>query len=280
MPCRGRRLSSVSLLVVWSLLLGAVGDAVAAPPNPPPRPPAGPPAKPVVLPPEGAEVPGARASWPTMGDAAQAELGPAPLSLDGSPVPVTSSVSLPKFPPPAAGLGPAPRNLHAKPSVPDGRFDVAVERVGVGPVWSRRLSEVTPVSVVAPTAARAREMAGERRRTPSAVAVNVIGSQRASEIGLFGMAVTLEDASPAAEVVAGDTAVVTVEFDYDDFRYAYGGDFAGRLQVVRLPACSLTTPDEPGCLVPEVVGSFVNDIERGVLTAGVGCGLGSTFGRG
>ncbi|MFI6318735.1 RHS repeat-associated core domain-containing protein [Nonomuraea sp. NPDC050556] len=35
--------------------------------------------------------------------------------------------------------------------------------------------------------------------------------------------------------------------DYAPFAAAYGGDWASRLRLVRLPACALTTPEAPGC---------------------------------
>ncbi|WP_203734384.1 RHS repeat domain-containing protein [Paractinoplanes durhamensis] len=40
---------------------------------------------------------------------------------------------------------------------------------------------------------------------------------------------------------------VEVDVDAATFRNAYGGDFADRLRLVRLPACALTTPTVPAC---------------------------------
>ena len=88
-------------------------------------------------------------------------------------------------------------------------------------------------------------MASENRRTPSAAVGNVIGSERAHALGLFAMGVTLEDASPSAEARPGVEPVIEVEFDYDEFRSAFGGNFAERLQLVRFPACVLTNPADP-----------------------------------
>ncbi|GAA1312185.1 RHS repeat-associated core domain-containing protein [Saccharothrix xinjiangensis] len=56
-----------------------------------------------------------------------------------------------------------------------------------------------------------------------------------------------------------------VEVDYSRFRWAYGGDWAARLKLVRLPDCALSTPDEPKCR-GEVVPSY-NDTGSGVVMA-------------
>ena len=46
---------------------------------------------------------------------------------------------------------------------------------------------------------------------------------------------------------------VALDVDYSGFATAYGGDFGGRLRLVRLPGCALTTPDLPECHVPAPV---------------------------
>ena len=44
---------------------------------------------------------------------------------------------------------------------------------------------------------------------------------------------------------------VDVSVDDSSFLAAYGGDYASRLHLVRLPACALTTPDLPACQVQQ-----------------------------
>ncbi|WP_268248797.1 polymorphic toxin-type HINT domain-containing protein [Streptomyces brasiliensis] len=61
---------------------------------------------------------------------------------------------------------------------------------------------------------------------------------------------------------------VQVAIDYSGFRYAYGGDFASRLHLVKLPVCALQTPDAEGCTEREYV-SAENDTAKGTLTATV-----------
>ncbi|MEV7413860.1 RHS repeat-associated core domain-containing protein [Streptomyces sp. NPDC089919] len=65
---------------------------------------------------------------------------------------------------------------------------------------------------------------------------------KAQAAGIRGLLFSLEaeDGTRAAR-----TATVTV--DPASFRSAYGGDYASRLRLVRLPACALTTPERPAC---------------------------------
>ncbi len=61
---------------------------------------------------------------------------------------------------------------------------------------------------------------------------------------------------------------VQVDVDYSRFKYAYGGDFAGRLRLVKMPACALETPQAEGCTEREYVPAD-NDTKTGTLTATV-----------
>src|SRR6266540_103308 len=55
--------------------------------------------------------------------------------------------------------------------------------------------------------------------------------------------------SPAGRSLAapGDPSRLSVEVDYSGFRGVFGADWAARLGLVRLPACVLVAPAEPGC---------------------------------
>jgi RHS repeat-associated protein len=61
---------------------------------------------------------------------------------------------------------------------------------------------------------------------------------------------------------------VPVSLDYAKFRYAYGGDWASRLGLVRLPDCAATTPQEPGCDTATPVVSH-NDVHAARVSADV-----------
>jgi hypothetical protein len=60
---------------------------------------------------------------------------------------------------------------------------------------------------------------------------------------------------------------VRLSVNYAGFRNAYGGDWAGRLRLVALPECGLTTPGTAGCQAVEL-GS-VNNVSAGTVTATV-----------
>ncbi|MEU9400744.1 polymorphic toxin-type HINT domain-containing protein [Streptomyces sp. NPDC048242] len=59
---------------------------------------------------------------------------------------------------------------------------------------------------------------------------------------------------------------VRAGLDYSSFAGLYGGDYASRLTLVRLPACALTTPEVKKCRTTEPVKT-VNDTEKRTLTA-------------
>lgn len=61
---------------------------------------------------------------------------------------------------------------------------------------------------------------------------------------------------------------VQVGIDYSGFKYAYGGEFASRLRLVKLPECALQTPEAEGCTGREFVEAE-NDTKTGTLTATV-----------
>ncbi|MBB5773691.1 RHS repeat-associated core domain-containing protein [Nonomuraea jabiensis] len=73
----------------------------------------------------------------------------------------------------------------------------------------------------------------------------------------------------AARLTGQSAGKVRAEFSYASFRDAYGGNFATRLQVLRVPACALTTPRPRDCVVrPQQVKAH-NDIKTGTLTADI-----------
>ncbi|GAA3044286.1 RHS repeat-associated core domain-containing protein [Actinokineospora globicatena] len=58
---------------------------------------------------------------------------------------------------------------------------------------------------------------------------------------------------------------VRVSVDYGQFRSAFGGDWASRLRLARLPECALSTPDKPECAPTEVASK--NDAKAGTVAA-------------
>jgi RHS repeat-associated protein len=72
------------------------------------------------------------------------------------------------------------------------------------------------------------------------VTVRVADQGTAQAAGLHGMLFTVGSSAAGAATVAVDDS---------SFKFAYGGDYASRLHLVEMPACSLTTPKVARCQV-------------------------------
>jgi RHS repeat-associated protein len=107
------------------------------------------------------------------------------------------------------------------------------------------------------------DQAAQDQVTPDQVDVRVLDRQEVAPAGGIGMGleVTRTDGSESP-------GQVQVAIDYSGFKYAYGGDFASRLRLVKLPACALQTPEAEGCTDREFVPVH-NDTDSGTLTATV-----------
>ncbi|PRH80307.1 type IV secretion protein Rhs [Streptomyces solincola] len=71
------------------------------------------------------------------------------------------------------------------------------------------------------------------------VTVNVLDRQRTEQLGVKGVVLTLTAPATGAKARVG--------VDYGAFAAAYGGDWAGRLQVLQLPDCALSDPSAAKC---------------------------------
>src|SRR2546429_189346 len=76
------------------------------------------------------------------------------------------------------------------------------------------------------------------------VRVAVGDRSRAAAVGVAGVVVSLSRADGVA-----DAGRVRVSLGYNGFADAFGGDYAGRLRLVQLPGCALTTPEVSACRV-------------------------------
>lgn len=99
--------------------------------------------------------------------------------------------------------------------------------------------------------------------SPEQVDVRVLDREEVAPAGGVGLGVqvTRTDGVPSA-------GQVQIAIDYSGFKYAYGGDFASRLRLVKVPDCALQTPDAEGCTEREFV-PVDNDTAAGTLTATV-----------
>jgi RHS repeat-associated protein len=108
--------------------------------------------------------------------------------------------------------------------------DAAIPPNGAAARWAGRL----PVSISA-------AKGGHRANVGTRLHVTLPGQAAAQKLGVRGVVLS---AQPNART-SGGTA--RVGLDYSAFKDAYGGDWSGRLHLVQLPACALTTPEAPAC---------------------------------
>ncbi|GAA0245263.1 hypothetical protein GCM10010492_50780 [Saccharothrix mutabilis subsp. mutabilis] len=92
---------------------------------------------------------------------------------------------------------------------------------------------------------------------PQRVVLDVLDRQAAERAGVDGVLFGVRRVDGARR--AGP---VTVDFDYSGFRSAFGGDYASRLALLRLPACAVTAPERAECRVGTVVPA-TNDVRAG-----------------
>ncbi|MER6617836.1 RHS repeat-associated core domain-containing protein [Streptomyces xantholiticus] len=109
------------------------------------------------------------------------------------------------------------RALGAKPGLTD--------LVHIAPVASANSTKRSAVKQAAPAA-------------DGTATVKVLDQKAARKAGIIGLVFTASVQTPGA-------AKVTV--DYESFASAVGGNWGGRLGLVSLPACALTTPHKPAC---------------------------------
>ncbi|MDX3851441.1 hypothetical protein PV679_12535 [Streptomyces sp. AK02-01A] len=96
-----------------------------------------------------------------------------------------------------------------------------------------------PVTLTAPRPAK-----NDRRPAVTGpVRVNVLGQDTAAALGVKGVVLAVTGPKYGGEAQLG--------IDYSAFASAYGGDWAGRLQVLRLPDCALKDPDTAKCRTPK-----------------------------
>ncbi|MEW2527649.1 polymorphic toxin-type HINT domain-containing protein [Streptomyces sp. NPDC047071] len=101
-----------------------------------------------------------------------------------------------------------------------------------------------PVTLFAPKAAK-----GAPQRAADRLKVKVLGQREARRLGVKGVVLTVSGPK--------DGGTASLGIDYSAFASAYGGDWAGRLQVLRLPDCALDHPGKADCRTREPV-EFTN----------------------
>ncbi|MER7840909.1 polymorphic toxin-type HINT domain-containing protein [Streptomyces sp. NPDC096040] len=108
-----------------------------------------------------------------------------------------------------------------------------------------------PVEVSAPATGAA----------PAKVAVKVAAHRTAAALGINGTVLSLARADGRQ-----GTGKTRLTLDYSGFAHTYGGDYASRLTLMRLPACALTTPSVKKCQATTPIATH-NDVTHHTLTA-------------
>ncbi|MEV7996634.1 polymorphic toxin-type HINT domain-containing protein [Streptomyces sp. NPDC086077] len=167
-----------------------------------------------------------------------------------------------------------------RPDLPASAKPVAVEPVAVTPraaMKGPRTPARAPRATWPKTAAATVDLSGSSSsvvpakglplavggtRTPDAVRARLLDRATARRAGADGPVFTLQSAAPAD----AQASTVRARLDYSAFAGSFGGGYADRLKLVRLPACALTTPAKAACRTATPVET-VNDTERQTLTA-------------
>ncbi|MET9787270.1 RHS repeat-associated core domain-containing protein [Streptomyces canus] len=169
-------------------------------------------------------------------------------------------------PVPGHGVTMLPRKTDGQPRVPKRAPEKALPGAGAGAgagsatvtVPARTSAKPAragdlPVSLTAPGKTARTALSGK-------AVVRVLGQEAAERAGVDGMLFSVQRA-PGAE---GETVGVSV--DYAKFAQAYGGSYAARLKLVRLPACAATDLGSAKCSTPTPVAAD-NDPTAQTLTS-------------
>ncbi|MGW3644690.1 polymorphic toxin-type HINT domain-containing protein [Streptomyces sp. NPDC000878] len=194
----------------------------------------------------------------------------------------------------AAGLGTAPavwataRHGHHTVDVPEARNGTAVPfqtrtlakkdpaqaaaartaaQVAKPAVWPTAATATLPVASGASAARTAsvgrlplKVSAPAKGAAPAKVAVKVAAHGTATALGINGTVLSVARADGRK-----GTGHARLTLDYSGFANAFGGDYASRLTLVRLPACALTTPKLKKCRTTTPVAT-TNDVAHHTLT--------------
>ncbi|MEU4223968.1 hypothetical protein AB0F17_06720 [Nonomuraea sp. NPDC026600] len=133
------------------------------------------------------------------------------------------------------------------------------------PVWPKAGSaevEVPPIGKVAEAGTLPVKVGQVKGGELDKVKVETLAPEVVRALGGVGI---------AARVVRADDGAapgkVRAEFSYASFRDAYGGNFATRLRLVRVPSCAIEVPRPKACVVRPSVVPSTNDVKAGTLIA-------------
>jgi RHS repeat-associated protein len=96
-------------------------------------------------------------------------------------------------------------------------------------------------------------------RSDASVRLEVLGQKDVERLGADALAFRAQRADRGRGALQ-----VGMQIDYGSIRGAFDGGWPSRLRLVEIPACSLTTPNEPSCWVERVVPTH-NDLDTQAL---------------
>ncbi|MET7460417.1 RHS repeat-associated core domain-containing protein [Nonomuraea sp. NPDC005501] len=135
------------------------------------------------------------------------------------------------------------------------------------PVWPKPGSaevQVAEAGKVAEVGALPLKVGQVKGADVGKVKVETLAPEAARALGGVGIAARVMRADGGSA-----PGKVRAEFSYADFRDAFGGNFASRLRLVRVPVCALETPRQKTCVVRPVEVPSTNDVKAGTVTAEV-----------
>lgn len=169
-----------------------------------------------------------------MTDVVAAELAPIAEGAEFTPMPVVAAEPVVRWPRPLAAFRPSRPGRPVEAGDPADGFFVRAGRASAAPGHTSTVGRMR---------------------------AEIMSRDAARRAGIDG--VLLSVTNPTADAATVDLAV-----GYEAIADAYGGDYASRLRLVRLPDCAVTTPERPECRVQTAVEAE-NDVAQATLSATV-----------
>ncbi|WP_157591552.1 RHS repeat domain-containing protein [Saccharothrix syringae] len=164
---------------------------------------------------------------------------------------------------------------ETRPLPADPASGAVVTAPAAGVVWPRAVAAEVDFAATGGTPAQAAARATGRpvRAAGTPVAVGVKGQAKSGKARVQ----VHERKSDAVVFSVSDAGGVKdkpldLTFDYSSFGSAFGGDYASRLRLVRLPSCAVSSPEKAECQAATPVEGAKNDTASGVLSAPVTVG--------
>ncbi|MGW5134182.1 RHS repeat-associated core domain-containing protein [Streptomyces sp. NPDC004135] len=142
----------------------------------------------------------------------------------------------------------------------------AVKVGGLDVQLAQQPAAPTRTSESSQTRSKAHKQAGPQAEK---VTLRLHSRRAAQKAGVNGVLLTVDPARAISDGAFTDTDKLKLTLDYSSFSDVYGGNFGPRLNLVRLPACALTTPQKKACRTQTPVTGADNDAQSQTLSGAV-----------